>query len=69
MTEASRREVRAGLEGCLTRLWRYALVLSGARDAADDLVQATCLRAIERADQFASGTKLDRWLFANLRSI
>jgi RNA polymerase sigma-70 factor, ECF subfamily len=33
------------------------------------LVQATCLRAIERADQFASGTRLDRWLFAILRSI
>ncbi len=69
MSEASQREVRAGLEGCLARLWRYALVLSGARDVADDLVQATCLRAIERADQFTPGTKLDRWLFSILRSI
>jgi adenylate cyclase len=32
-------------------------------------VQATCLRAIERADQFAPGTRVDRWLFAILRSI
>ncbi len=69
MSEASRREVRAGLEFCLARLWRYALVLSRANDIADDLVQATCLRAIERADQFAPGTRLDRWLFAILRSI
>src|SRR5271154_4239597 len=69
MTEASRREVRAGLEPCLARLWRYALVLSKARDVADDLVQATCLRAIERADQFIPGTRVDRWLFAILRSI
>jgi RNA polymerase sigma-70 factor (ECF subfamily) len=69
MSEASRREVRAGLEPCLARLWRYALVLSRARDAADDLVQATCLRAIERADQFVPGSRLDRWLFAILRSI
>jgi RNA polymerase sigma-70 factor, ECF subfamily len=69
MSEASRREVRAGLEPCLARLWRYALVLSKARDVADDLVQATCLRAIERADQFVPGTKVDRWLFAILRSI
>jgi RNA polymerase sigma-70 factor, ECF subfamily len=69
MTEASRREVRAGLEPSLARLWRYALVLSRARDAADDLVQATCLRAIERADQFVPGTRVDRWLFAILRSI
>ena len=69
MSEASRREVRLGLEPCLARLWRYALVLSSSRDAADDLVQATCLRAMERADQFAPGTRLDRWLFAILRSI
>ena len=69
MNEASRREVRAGLEPSLARLWRYALVLSRARDAADDLVQATCLRAIERADQFVPGTRVDRWLFAILRSI
>lgn len=69
MSEISRREVRAGLEPALARLWRYALVLSRTRDAADDLVQATCLRAIERADQFLPGTRVDRWLFAILRSI
>ena len=69
MSEASRREVRAGLELCLARLWRYARVLSRASDAAEDLVQATCLRAIERADQFVPGTRLDRWLFGILRSI
>ena len=45
MSEASRREVRAELEPSLARLWRYALVLSKARDVADDLVQATYLRA------------------------
>ena len=62
-------EVRAGLESCLGRLWRYALVLSGANAAAEDLVQATCIRAIERADQYSLGTRLDRWLFVILRSI
>jgi RNA polymerase sigma-70 factor, ECF subfamily len=69
MSETSRREVRAGLESCLPRLWRFALVLSRAGHVADDLVQATCLRAIERADQFVPGTRLDRWLFTILRSI
>jgi RNA polymerase sigma-70 factor (ECF subfamily) len=29
---------------------------------ADDLVQATSLRAIERADQHIPGTRVDRWL-------
>ena len=69
MSEASRVEVRRGLEGCLTRLWRYALLLSKAPDVAEDLVQATCVRAIERADQYTPGTRLDRWLFAILKSI
>ncbi|MEO9895833.1 MAG: RNA polymerase sigma factor [Paracoccaceae bacterium] len=45
------------------RLWRYAVALTGRRDWADDLVQATCLRAIEKAEQFQVGTHLDRWMF------
>jgi RNA polymerase sigma-70 factor (ECF subfamily) len=69
MTANSRQEVKAGLAPHLARLWRYGLILSGARDVADDLVQATCVRAIERADQFQVGTRLDRWLFSILRSI
>jgi RNA polymerase sigma-70 factor, ECF subfamily len=69
MSEDSRREVRTGLDPCLARLWRYALVVTATSDAAADLVQATCLRAVERADQFVPGTRLDRWLFAILRSI
>ena len=62
-------EVRSGLKPCLARLWRYGLVLSGSRDFAEDLVQATCVRALERADQFMPGTRLDRWLFTILHSI
>src|ERR1700722_12715872 len=66
---ASRDEIRAGLSQHLARLWRYGLALSAARDVAEDLVQATALRALERADQFQPGTRLDRWLFSILRSI
>ena len=69
MDDATRHEVRLGLEPCLERLWRYALVLSRASDVADDLVQTTCMRAIERAHQFTPGTRLDRWLFSILRSV
>jgi RNA polymerase sigma-70 factor (ECF subfamily) len=57
MQPTGRKEVMDGLTPNLARLWRYGLVLSGARDVADDLVQATC------------GTRLDRWLFSILRSI
>ncbi|HVY19936.1 MAG TPA: RNA polymerase sigma factor [Bauldia sp.] len=61
--------VMSGLAAELARLWRYGLVLSGNRDTAEDLVQATCVRALERSDQFQPGTRLDRWLIAILRSI
>lgn len=66
---AAQAEIRGELGQYLGRLWRYALVLSRQSHVADDLVQATCLRALERAAQFSQGSRLDRWLFAILRSI
>lgn len=69
MSEPSADAVRKGLAAELGRLWRFGLVLSGSRATAEDLVQATCVRALERAHQFKPGTHLDRWLFAILRSI
>ncbi|WP_395611406.1 RNA polymerase sigma factor [Pseudomonas sp. B22129] len=53
----------------LPRLWRYGWVLSRQKHVAEDLVQATCVRALERAGQFAPGTRLDRWLLAIMHSI
>ncbi|MDB5980093.1 MAG: putative polymerase sigma factor [Pseudomonas sp.] len=68
-TIASVIDIRAELGQHLTRLWRYGLVLSRQRHVADDLVQATCVRALERAGQFMPGTRLDRWLLSILHSI
>lgn len=45
------------------------MVLSRKRDVADDLVQSTCVRALERSAQFEEGTRIDRWLFSILHSI
>ena len=67
--ERSEEIVRAGLPELLSRLWRYGLVLSRDRSTAEDLVQATCVRALERAHQFTPGTRLDRWVFSILHSI
>jgi RNA polymerase sigma-70 factor, ECF subfamily len=69
MISAGEQEVRSRLPQLLPRLWRYALLLAGVRDVAEDLVQATCARAIERAYQYNADTRLDRWLFSILRSI
>jgi len=69
MTGEGRDPVTQGLPQTLPRLWRYGLVLSGNRDTAEELVQATCVRALERSHQFQAGTRLDRWLLAILHSI
>ena len=62
-------EFRRELGLLLPRLWRYGLVLSRQKHLAEDLVQATCGRALERAGQFAAGTRLDRWLLSIMHSI
>lgn len=51
------------------RLYRFAVSLTQDEDLARDLVQATCLRALERKDQFQEGTRLDHWTFAILASL
>jgi RNA polymerase sigma factor (sigma-70 family) len=69
MTTTGYDVIIAELPALLPRLWRYGVVLARDPSAAEDLVQATCLRALERSSQFVVGTRLDRWLFSILRSI
>ena len=69
MAATAKDLVLAKLPRLLPRLWRYGLVLARNPDVAEDLVQATCVRALEKSSQFEIGTRLDRWLFAILRSI
>ncbi|MEM8596650.1 MAG: RNA polymerase sigma factor, partial [Pseudomonadota bacterium] len=45
------------------RLRRFALALCGNRDEGDDLVQTACMKALDRANQFEPGTRLDSWMF------
>ena len=61
--EAARREIESAIPEIFPRLWRYCLALCGRRDWADDLAQAACLRALEKASSFIPGTHADRWLF------
>lgn len=49
------------------RLWRFCMVLTGTRVDADDLVQQTCLRALEKQHRYREDGKLDRWLFTLAR--
>ena len=43
------------------KLQKFALRLTHNREDADDLVQSTCLRALEKTDCFADGTNLFGW--------
>jgi hypothetical protein len=46
---SSRKEIERGLKPLFPRIWRYCLALTGNKDAADDLAQTVCLRALEKA--------------------
>ena len=56
-------EKRAAILAEIPRLRRYALALARGRDAADDLVQDSLERALDRIDNWQSGESPRRWLF------
>ncbi|MEM6308516.1 MAG: RNA polymerase sigma factor [Pseudomonadota bacterium] len=62
-------EIRAAMPALYPRLWRYALSLTTRRDWAEDLAQTTCLRAIEKSENFESGTHIDRWMFRMMHNL
>jgi RNA polymerase sigma-70 factor (ECF subfamily) len=62
-------DVRAQMIALLPRLRRFALGLTGARDDADDLVQAACERALNRLHQWQPDTRLDSWMFRIIKTI
>ena len=47
----------------LPQLRRFAYGLTGSAADGDDLVQATCERAIANLDSWEIGTRLDSWMF------
>ncbi|WP_269584928.1 RNA polymerase sigma factor [Roseibium sp. Sym1] len=53
----------------LPKLRSFALRLCRNADQADDLVQATCERAIRSLDQFDPATRLDSWMFRILQNL
>jgi RNA polymerase sigma-70 factor (ECF subfamily) len=62
-------DVRKQLIDLLPRLRRFAMVLTRSSDAADDLVQASVARALERQSQWNPDSRLDRWLFQIMKTV
>lgn len=56
-------EVALLLESELEPLWRFALRLTANADDAADLVQKTCVKALENQSSYAAQGKFRSWLF------
>jgi RNA polymerase sigma-70 factor (ECF subfamily) len=61
-------EIGAALVALLPRLRRYALSLTRATEAADDLVQSACERALA-TDSTPGDAPFDAWMFRILRNL
>jgi RNA polymerase sigma-70 factor, ECF subfamily len=59
---------RTGLIEAIPALRAFARSLCGRRDAADDLVQETLMKAWQARDRFQPGTNLKAWIFVILRN-
>jgi RNA polymerase sigma-70 factor, ECF subfamily len=62
-------DIREELVALLPRLRRFAYAQTGSRETGDEIVQAACVRALERLDQFTPGTRLDSWMFRIIQTI
>ncbi len=62
-------DFKAELIALLPRLQRYARNSSFSESDAEELLQATCLRALEKHSQYQPGTNFDRWAFTIMSSV
>jgi len=59
---SKQKQLKAVLESHYSNLYKLALAWTQEQNKAQDLVQETMLRALEKADQIESFEKIDRWL-------
>jgi len=57
------------LDEVLDGLYGYAMVLSRDRTEAEDLVQETCVRAVQAIESLQPASNVKSWLFTILRNI
>lgn len=62
-------QIRSEMLALLPRLRRFAYGLTGSAPDGDDLLQATCERAIRHIDKWQPGSRLDSWMFKMARNL
>ncbi len=62
-------QIRQQMIALMPRLQRFTYSLTGTKADAEDLMQATCLRAIENIDKWAVGSRLDSWMYKMAQNI
>jgi len=62
-------KIKTEMIALLPQLRRFALGLCRDKDQADDLVQATCERAIRSLDRFDPETRLSSWMFKIMQNL
>lgn len=67
--ERKLKELRSALVGLLPRLRRFGTALTGSVADGDDLVQATCERALQNLGQLRVEERLDGWMYSIMRSV
>lgn len=65
----ARKRIGKELIAFLPNMRRFGFALTRSRDAADDLVQAACERALASAEGFQPGTRFDAWVFRIMRNL
>lgn len=63
------QRARAEIVALLPRLRRFTRGLTGGAEAGDELLQATCERALTNLHQWQPGSRLDSWLFRIARNL
>jgi RNA polymerase sigma-70 factor (ECF subfamily) len=61
--------IKNEMAALLPRLQRFARSLTNSTDEADDLVQSTMERGLDRVDRKHPAAPLDRWLFRVMKNI
>ncbi len=56
-------DVKKRIVAFLPRLRRFCFALARSDDKGDDLMQATVEKALNRLDQWQTGTSLESWMF------